>query len=164
MTRSAGNRFRTRKLSTKQSLAILRENQIDSVDDDAQRHIPQIETGVERQEEIVCWPLSPQLLFLAHVAMLHTAHREVQPHLYGLRVKTTNKPILHVSECGEFDWVILQLLLIRLRGSRHTHRLSFVVLTRLPGTPSSSCDISTSSCRSRVQGIKESLYSHTKHH
>ncbi|KAI5783735.1 enhancer of polycomb-like-domain-containing protein [Pyronema domesticum] len=52
MTRSAGNRFRTRKLSTKQSLAILRENQIDSVDDDAQRHIPQIETGVERQEEI----------------------------------------------------------------------------------------------------------------
>lgn len=54
MTRSgAGNRFRTRKLSTKQSLAVLRENQIDSVDDDAQRNIPQIETGVERQEEIV---------------------------------------------------------------------------------------------------------------
>ncbi|KAL7268454.1 Enhancer of polycomb-like protein 1 [Rhizina undulata] len=53
MTRSgAGNRFRTRKLSTKQSLAVLRENQIDSVDDDAQRNIPQIETGVERQEEI----------------------------------------------------------------------------------------------------------------
>lgn len=58
MTRSgAGNRFRTRKLSTKQSLAVLRENQIDSVDDDAQRNIPQIETGVERQEEIVCCPL-----------------------------------------------------------------------------------------------------------
>ncbi|KAG0129816.1 enhancer of polycomb-like-domain-containing protein [Tuber indicum] len=53
MTRSgAGNRFRTRKLSTKQSLAVLRENQIDSVDDDAQRNIPQIETGVERGEEI----------------------------------------------------------------------------------------------------------------
>ncbi|KAF8534612.1 enhancer of polycomb-like-domain-containing protein [Trichophaea hybrida] len=52
MTRSAGNRFRTRKLSTKQTLAILRENQIDSVDDDGQRNIPQIETGVERQEEI----------------------------------------------------------------------------------------------------------------
>ena len=58
MTRSgAGNRFRTRKLSTKQSLAVLRENQIDSVDDDAQRNIPQIETGVERGEEIVCCPL-----------------------------------------------------------------------------------------------------------
>ncbi|RPB16064.1 hypothetical protein P167DRAFT_481593 [Morchella conica CCBAS932] len=53
MTRSgAGNRFRQRKLSTKQSLAVLRENQIDSVDDDAQRNIPPIETGVERQEEI----------------------------------------------------------------------------------------------------------------
>ncbi|KAI5803217.1 enhancer of polycomb-like-domain-containing protein [Geopyxis carbonaria] len=52
MTRStANNRFRTRKLSTKQTLAVLRENQIDSVDDDAQRNIPQIETGVERQEE-----------------------------------------------------------------------------------------------------------------
>jgi hypothetical protein len=64
MTRSAvGNRFRTRKLSTKQTLAVLRENQIDSVDDDGQRNIPQIETGVERQEEIVRCPLSPQLLF-----------------------------------------------------------------------------------------------------
>lgn len=63
MTRSgAGNRFRTRKLSTKQSLAVLRENQIDSVDDDAQRNIPQIETGVERQEEIVRCLL---LLFVA---------------------------------------------------------------------------------------------------
>jgi len=60
MTRSAvGNRFRTRKLSTKQTLAVLRENQIDSVDDDGQRNIPQIETGVERQEEIVRCPLFP---------------------------------------------------------------------------------------------------------
>jgi hypothetical protein len=64
MTRGPGNRFRTRKLSTKQSLAVLRENQIDSVDDDGQRNIPQIETGVERQEEIVRCLLSPPLLFL----------------------------------------------------------------------------------------------------
>lgn len=57
MTRSAaGIRFRTRKLSTKQTLAVLREHQIDSVDDDGQRNIPQIETGVERQEEIVRCP------------------------------------------------------------------------------------------------------------
>jgi len=54
---TGSNRFRVRKLSTKQSLAVLRENQIDSVDDDGQRNIPQIETGVERQEEIVrCRP------------------------------------------------------------------------------------------------------------
>ncbi|RPB25342.1 hypothetical protein L211DRAFT_117046 [Terfezia boudieri ATCC MYA-4762] len=54
MTRStaAGNRFRTRKLSTKQSLAVLRESQIDSIDDDGQRYIPQIETGVDQREEI----------------------------------------------------------------------------------------------------------------
>lgn len=68
MTRSgAGNRFRTRKLSTKQSLAVLRENQIDSVDDDAQRNIPQIETGVERQEEIV------RCLLLLFVAIFGTS-------------------------------------------------------------------------------------------
>ncbi|KAF8472440.1 enhancer of polycomb-like-domain-containing protein [Kalaharituber pfeilii] len=53
MTRSTtGNRFRTRKLSTKQALAILRESQIDSIDDDGQRYIPQIDTGVNQQEEI----------------------------------------------------------------------------------------------------------------
>lgn len=70
MTRSgAGNRFRTRKLSTKQSLAVLRENQIDSVDDDAQRNIPQIETGVERQEEIV------RCLLLLSVAIFGTSTR-----------------------------------------------------------------------------------------
>lgn len=68
MTRStaAGNRFRTRKLSTKQSLAVLRESQIDSIDDDGQRYIPQIETGVDQREEIVCFPsppLSPVTIF-----------------------------------------------------------------------------------------------------
>ncbi|RPA86107.1 hypothetical protein BJ508DRAFT_302023 [Ascobolus immersus RN42] len=54
MTRQqAANRFRTRKLSTKQQLAVVRESQIDNIDDtDAQRNIPEIETGVERQEEV----------------------------------------------------------------------------------------------------------------
>jgi hypothetical protein len=77
MTRSApGNRFRTRKLSTKQSLAVLRENQIDSVDDDGQRNIPQIETGVERQEEIVRCLLSPPLLFLERDAATTTKQQK----------------------------------------------------------------------------------------
>ncbi|KAL8707834.1 MAG: hypothetical protein Q9220_007188 [cf. Caloplaca sp. 1 TL-2023] len=55
MTRSsvAGSaRFRQRKLTTKQSLQILREDQIDTVDDDGQRNVPRVETGVEKGEEI----------------------------------------------------------------------------------------------------------------
>ncbi|KAL8953242.1 MAG: hypothetical protein Q9222_000895 [Ikaeria aurantiellina] len=55
MTRSsvAGSaRFRQRKLTTKQTLQILREDQIDAVDDDGQRNVPRVETGVEKGEEI----------------------------------------------------------------------------------------------------------------
>ena len=48
-----GARFRQRKLSTKQTLQILREDQVDQVDDDAQRNIPKVDTGVEKGEEIV---------------------------------------------------------------------------------------------------------------
>ena len=60
MTRStvAGSaRFRQRKLSTRQTLQILREDQVDQVDDEAQRNVPKVETGVEKGEEIVSWPL-----------------------------------------------------------------------------------------------------------
>lgn len=52
--RAAGQRFRQRKLSTKQNLAILREQDVElSLDDEAQRNIPRVETGVEKAEEIV---------------------------------------------------------------------------------------------------------------
>jgi enhancer of polycomb-like protein len=54
MTRAgAAARFRQRKLSTKQTLAIVREDQVDKVEDDPQRNIPKVETGVEKGEEIV---------------------------------------------------------------------------------------------------------------
>lgn len=56
MTRStaaASARFRQRKLSTKHPLQILRECEIDHVDDEAQRNVPKVETGVEKGEEIV---------------------------------------------------------------------------------------------------------------
>ena len=54
MTRAgAAARFRQRKLSTKQTLAVVREDQVDKVDDDPQRNIPKVETGVEKGEEIV---------------------------------------------------------------------------------------------------------------
>lgn len=52
--RAAGQRFRQRKLSTKQNLAILREKDVElSLDDEAQRNIPRVETGVEKAEEVV---------------------------------------------------------------------------------------------------------------
>ncbi|KAL8975559.1 MAG: hypothetical protein Q9197_000236 [Variospora fuerteventurae] len=55
MTRStaAGSaRFRQRKLTTKQALQVVREDQIDAVDEDGQRNVPKVETGVEKGEEI----------------------------------------------------------------------------------------------------------------
>jgi enhancer of polycomb-like protein len=52
--RQTGARFRQRKLSTKQNLPVLREHEVEKlVDDDASRHIPKVETGVEKGEEIV---------------------------------------------------------------------------------------------------------------
>lgn len=52
--RVTGQRFRQRKLSTKQNLLVLREHEVEKLpDDDATRHIPKVETGVEKGEEIV---------------------------------------------------------------------------------------------------------------
>ncbi|KAI9684302.1 MAG: Enhancer of polycomb-like protein 1 [Bathelium mastoideum] len=52
--RQTGQRFRQRKLSTKQNLAVLREHEVEkaTAEEDAQRHIPRVETGVEKGEEI----------------------------------------------------------------------------------------------------------------
>ena len=64
MTRSAvaaSARFRQRKLSTRQTVQIVREDQVDKVDDEAQRNVPKVETGVEKGEEVV------SLLMLSHV-------------------------------------------------------------------------------------------------
>lgn len=53
--RVTGQRFRQRKLSTKQTLPVLREHEVEkaTADEDAQRHIPKLETGVEKNEETV---------------------------------------------------------------------------------------------------------------
>ncbi|KAF2666292.1 hypothetical protein BT63DRAFT_55234 [Microthyrium microscopicum] len=51
--RAAGARFRQRKLSVKQNLSILREDEVEATfDDEAQRNIPKVETGVEGHEEM----------------------------------------------------------------------------------------------------------------
>ncbi len=68
MTRSSANtsaRFRQRKLSTRQTLQILREDQVEQEDDITQRNVPKVETGVEKGEEIVS--LLPFLTRLATV-------------------------------------------------------------------------------------------------
>ncbi|KAA6411957.1 MAG: histone acetyltransferase complex component Epl1 [Lasallia pustulata] len=55
MTRStaaASARFRQRKLSTRQTLQIVKEDQVESADDEAQRNVSKVETGVEKGEEI----------------------------------------------------------------------------------------------------------------
>lgn len=44
---------RQRKLNTKQGLRIIREPDIDDQQDESQQQIPQVETGVEKGEEIV---------------------------------------------------------------------------------------------------------------
>ncbi|KAH7122466.1 enhancer of polycomb-like-domain-containing protein [Dendryphion nanum] len=50
--RTTGNRFRQRKLSTKQNLSILREHEVEKLaEDDPTRHVPRVETGVEKGEE-----------------------------------------------------------------------------------------------------------------
>lgn len=58
MTRpgAAGARFRQRKLSTKQALQIVREDQVENADSEQQRNVPKVETGVEKAEEIVSRP------------------------------------------------------------------------------------------------------------
>lgn len=62
--RVTGQRFRQRKLSTKQNLPVVREHEVEQLaDDDASRHIPKVETGVEKGEEIVSLPAKPVLAF-----------------------------------------------------------------------------------------------------
>lgn len=65
--RQTGARFRQRKLSTKQNLPVLREHEVEKlIDDDASRHIPKVETGVEKGEEIVS-PFQYALSRFCHV-------------------------------------------------------------------------------------------------
>ncbi|KAL8874554.1 MAG: hypothetical protein Q9174_000141 [Haloplaca sp. 1 TL-2023] len=74
MTRStiaASARFRQRKLTTKQALQILREDQIDSVDDDGQRNVPKVETGVEKGEEIAALSASQAQAVGGKVAQIY---------------------------------------------------------------------------------------------
>jgi hypothetical protein len=65
-TRASNARHvRQRKLNTKQALRIIREDEIDELpEDEAQRNIPQFETGVEKAEEVVSTH-SPSQLALA---------------------------------------------------------------------------------------------------
>ena len=86
--RQAGQRFRQRKLSTKQNLTVLREHEVEkaTAEDELQRHIPRVETGVEKGEEIVsriahfCYIL-PLFLQRSKVAVYHVMLNIGQPKL-----------------------------------------------------------------------------------
>jgi len=51
MTRSTA--IRQRKLNTKTGLAVISEDQLEGVDDEIQRNVPKIDTGVEQAEQNV---------------------------------------------------------------------------------------------------------------
>ncbi|KAK9470869.1 enhancer of polycomb-like-domain-containing protein [Dipodascopsis tothii] len=51
MTKAGSARFRQRKISVKQSLQVIRQSDIPDLEDEQQRDIQQIETGVEKGEE-----------------------------------------------------------------------------------------------------------------
>ena len=81
--RVTGQRFRQRKLSTKQNLPVVREHEVEQLaDDDASRHIPKVETGVEKGEEIV----SSRYASLGF-------HSYPRKHCYGI---STHKSVLLV--------------------------------------------------------------------
>lgn len=57
MTRYGGlGRTRPKKLTPKASIPIVREDEIDAIDEDLQTTLQQIETGVEKAEESVSHP------------------------------------------------------------------------------------------------------------
>ncbi len=56
-----GHNVRTRKLNPRASLPIIREQDLDGLDDDAQRNVPVLETGIEKHEETVSL-----ILFILH--------------------------------------------------------------------------------------------------
>ena len=61
-SRAAAQRFRQRKLSVKQTLAVLRESDVDQLaNNDAARNMPKVESGVEKGEEVVCFAFAGRL-------------------------------------------------------------------------------------------------------
>lgn len=65
MTRYGGlGRTRPKKLTSKASIPIVREHEIDLIDDEIQSTLQQIETGVEKAEESVSVPNEPLIFSL----------------------------------------------------------------------------------------------------
>jgi hypothetical protein len=77
MTRYGGmGRTRPKKLTSKASIPIVREHEIDIIDDEVHNALQQVETGVEKAEESVS--VFPRLIF-SHPCMYHVILS--QPHL-----------------------------------------------------------------------------------
>lgn len=79
MTRYGGmGRTRPKKLTSKASIPIVREHDIDAIEEEVQNTVQQIETGVEKAEESVRCPpsnFSPSLCMSRDIIPTST-HRE----------------------------------------------------------------------------------------
>lgn len=68
-------RTRPKKLTSKASIPVVREQDIDAIEDDVQNALQQIETGVEKAEESVSYALAPSLSISRDIIPT-SAHRE----------------------------------------------------------------------------------------
>lgn len=97
--RATGQRFRQRKLSTKQNLPVVRESEVEQLaDDDASRHIPKVETGVEKGEEIVS-RASPLLAFTSPAL-----HNTIHILTSFLGTPSTGRHLRRPGSCARRDW------------------------------------------------------------
>lgn len=53
-TNTSSARFRQRKISVKQTLQVLYQSDVPDLEDEQQRELQHVETGVEKGEEEVC--------------------------------------------------------------------------------------------------------------
>jgi len=76
-SQAASSKFRQRKLNTRQALSILREDQVESIHDEAQRHVQKVETGVEKGEEIVSSRTCSLAVLRRHLSLFPNPPRKV---------------------------------------------------------------------------------------
>jgi hypothetical protein len=88
MTRYGGmGRTRPKKLTSKASIPIVREDQIDAIDEDVQSALQQVETGVEKAEESV-------RIFLFFSSLREFMSRDIYD---AIREKFSHRPIDRIS-------------------------------------------------------------------
>lgn len=96
--RVTGQRFRQRKLSTKQNVPVVREHEVEKLDDDeASRHIPKFETGVEKGEEIVSLALTALGFHDKQLRAQRCTYLHVEP---CIRILCSDSPLRSLNDSG----------------------------------------------------------------